>query len=91
MFLPRCSGWEQPDLEFSVKSVLRREYPGFSLITIFFFVSETLEAIVLDHEGFLVWIDDEPVWLALLIFGAMTYFGLRLARKSTNWLAVAGR
>ncbi len=91
VLLERCSGWKQPNLEFSMKTVLRREYPGFFLITIFFFVTEVLEAVVLDREGFLVWIADEPIWLGLLIFGALTYFGLRLARKRTNWLAVAGR
>jgi protein-S-isoprenylcysteine O-methyltransferase Ste14 len=91
VFLPRFSGWDQPDLEFSVKTVLRREYPGFFLITIFFFVTEALEAVVLDHEGFLLWVDDEPIWLGLLIVGAVAYIGLRIARKHTSWLAVAGR
>ncbi len=91
VFLPRCSGWVQPALPFSFKTVLRREYPGFYLITIYFFVVEMLEAAVLDHESFLAWIDEEPVWLAILLVGTLAYFGLRIARKHTSWLAVAGR
>jgi protein-S-isoprenylcysteine O-methyltransferase Ste14 len=91
VFLPRCSDWVQPEMPFSFKTVLRREYPGFYLITIFFFVTEVLEATILDHENLLIWFSDEPEWLGLLLLGTLTYFGLRIARKHTSWLAVAGR
>ncbi|WP_436641424.1 methyltransferase family protein [Microbaculum sp. FT89] len=91
VFLPRCSGWVRPALPFSFKSVLRREYPGFYLITIFFFVVEWLEATILDKENFVAWIAEEPAWLAFLIIGTLAYVGLRVARKHTTWLAVAGR
>ncbi|MCT8974019.1 methyltransferase family protein [Microbaculum marinisediminis] len=91
VFLPRLSGWVRPALPFSFKTVLRREYPGFYLITIFFFVVEWLEAFVLDKESFVAWIAEEPAWLAFLVVGTFTYVGLRVARKHTSWLAVAGR
>lgn len=91
VFLPRMRGWVQPDLAFSFRTVLRREYSGFYLITIFFVVTELLEAAILDHETLAVWLRDDPVWLAMFVIGTLTYLGLRLSRKYTTWLAVSGR
>lgn len=89
--LPRFRGWVWPDLPFSLKTVLRREYPGFYLITVFFLLVEGLEAVVLEGLPLAVWLDDEPFWLLLFAAGTLTYLAIRLIRRHTTWLAVAGR
>lgn len=89
--LPRCTGWVWPDLPFSLRTVLRREYPGFYLITVFFLVVEGIEAVVLDHAVLADWIIDEPVWVVLFGVGTLAYLGLRLTRRYTTWLVVVGR
>ncbi|TCT12417.1 lipid A phosphate methyltransferase [Tepidamorphus gemmatus] len=89
--LPRFSGWVWPELPFSLRTVLRREYPGLYLITVFFLVVEALEAVVVEELPLDVWISEEPVWVMLFFLGTLTYLAIRLIRQHTTWLAVAGR
>jgi protein-S-isoprenylcysteine O-methyltransferase Ste14 len=91
VFLPRLNGWVQPDLPFSFRTVLRREYSGFLLITLYFAVIEGLEALVFDREPLAQWFADEPFWLVMLALGALAYLALRLVRRFTTLLAVPGR
>jgi protein-S-isoprenylcysteine O-methyltransferase Ste14 len=90
-FLPRLSGWVRPSLPFSWRSVIGREFHTVLLIASVFFLSEMLEAIVVERQTFAQWVHEEPVWLWMLCVSGAIYLMVRALKKRTNWLAVAGR
>ena len=85
-FLPRLSGWKRPDLPFSLRNVLKREYSGaFAIVAIFFTMDQSRE-ILAEHMTTI-----DPAWLAALIGGAVAYLVLRTMKKKTRLLNVPGR
>ena len=43
IFIPRLSGWQQPNLDFSIKNVLKREYSGFFALFFTFALFDLIE------------------------------------------------
>jgi protein-S-isoprenylcysteine O-methyltransferase Ste14 len=86
-FLPRTTGWTRPDMRFSIRSVLRREYPSWFAALILLSVVELSETVLGTErgEGF------DREWLALLAVGAVVYLALHILRRRTRVLDVAGR
>jgi protein-S-isoprenylcysteine O-methyltransferase Ste14 len=88
---PDFNLWQKPELPFSLKTVLKREYPGMIAVGAAFFVTEFLTDIVFEGEQFGEWLKDDFVWPAgfslILIFGLT----LRYLKKKTNFLKVEGR
>jgi protein-S-isoprenylcysteine O-methyltransferase Ste14 len=85
-FFPRLTGWRAPELPFSFRNVLRREYSGlFGVIAIFFALDQSREFLAENTTA----IDSD--WLAALVFGAVIYCVLRWAKKHTSLLDVQGR
>ena len=84
-FWPRFSQWRRPELPFSFRNVLRREYTGVAVV-------------ILGHAG-VEFGEHETVaaypwhayWTVLLIAGAVTYFLLRTLKRHTTLLDVPGR
>tara|TARA_B110000971_G_scaffold186298_1_gene194953 strand:- start:3011 stop:3751 length:741 start_codon:yes stop_codon:yes gene_type:complete len=86
IFLPRLSGWKKPDLFFSFKNVLKREYSGFFAL----FFTFTLFDLVENFARHSVW-ELDPFWIyALLTSGIITLI-LRTLKKKTKILNVSGR
>ena len=85
-FVPRPSQWRKPDLPFSVRTVLRREYHGFfGLIISLFAVEQALELYM--RHGWHV----DPMWMWIMSLSAGFYLAIRLLSKTTSWLLVKGR
>jgi protein-S-isoprenylcysteine O-methyltransferase Ste14 len=85
-FFPRCKGYRKPELGFSLKNVLKREYTGFTLtILSFSFVN------MMKYWSYFGKPDMDPLWIFLLPFSLMLYFVLRTLKKRTKWLNVEGR
>jgi hypothetical protein len=86
-FLPRTTGWTRPDMRFSIRSVLGREYPSWFAALILLSVVELSETVLGTErgEGF------DREWLALLAVGAVVYLALHILRRRTRVLDVAGR
>jgi protein-S-isoprenylcysteine O-methyltransferase Ste14 len=85
-FFPRLDGWQAPDLPFSLRNVLRREYSGlFAIIAVFFVLDQSREYLAESKTAV------DPNWLAALAIGALAYVLLRWAKKRTRLLNVAGR
>ncbi len=85
-FLPNFRLWKPPALTFSLRTVLKREYPGFfGAIAAFTALEFAGDYIV---EGTLVW---DPFWTALFVFAALTHVTLRTLKRKTRWLHVDGR
>jgi len=84
--IPRFSLWKSSELPFSTRTVLRREYTGFMLITIVFALFDEICDSVVEGR----WILDVR-WIYLVIAGGCVYLTLRSMKKMTRWLKVAGR
>ena len=86
IFLPRLSGRKNPELFFSFKNVLKREYSGFFAL----FFTFTLFDLVENFFRKSVWELDDFWMYALLTSGLITLI-LRTLKKKTKILNVSGR
>ncbi|OFX86571.1 MAG: hypothetical protein A2W99_15660 [Bacteroidetes bacterium GWF2_33_16] len=85
-FFPKFSGWENADLEFSFKNVLKREYNGLFAIGISFAYLDVLRNYV-EYSKFHI----SPFWLYVLIITFIVFIALRTLKKTTKMLHVKGR
>ena len=85
-FIPKLGQWLKPNLPFSIKTAIRKEYSAFFAIIVVFTLLKIAEAFV--SQGRL-WIG----WHWTLLFGAslIIYLGVRFLKKRTGWLNVTGR
>ena len=85
-FVPRFSQWRSPDLPFSIRTVLQREYSGLLLLVVLHAGMEVIEHLWLDGRGMLSW-----PWICMLV-GSMALYGiLSVLKKRTVLLSVRGR
>lgn len=85
-FIPNFTGWIRPALPFCWRTVLRREYTGFFVITAGFFLLDTIADSIV--EGRLkIGLD----WAIVFAVGSATYLTLRTLKKKTKLLSIAGR
>ena len=85
-FIPRPGGWTAPSLPFSTRNVLRREYSGLFGVVVIFALLELLEHVFLYRRATM-----HPVWVGVLVVGALLYLTLRTLKRSTRVLKVEGR
>lgn len=85
-FIPNIKNWRKPNLSFSFKTILKREYTTFFVII----ASFTFLDIVADlfGEGKL---EFDVGWLIMFIFSSIIYLTLRTLKKKTKLLDVEGR
>lgn len=84
--IPRFKNWERPDLPFSVRNVLRREYNGFFAVILTLFGLETISELVVKGR-----LELELRWLFLGAFGLTVWGVLRILKRHTRLLEVKGR
>ena len=84
--LPRLTGWKKPAMPFSWRTVLAREYPGVLLIALVFWALDVVGDAVVEHHLSIDWF-----WMTLLVSAGALYLVLKLLRKRTLYLSVAGR
>ena len=85
-FIPRLKGFQKPRLSFCLRTVLKREYPGFLAILLLFAL---LDAVINFTDGRVLYV--HPLWLSLLPGGAVVYLVLRTLKRRTRILHVPGR
>jgi protein-S-isoprenylcysteine O-methyltransferase Ste14 len=85
-FFPKFKNWKKPNLPFSLKAVLRREYSTFfSIIASFTFLGIASD---LFAEGKL---EVSLPWVILFIVSLIIYLTLLILKKKTKILDVQGR
>ena len=89
--MPNFSLWQKPDMDFSYKTVLKREYPGFIAIGVAFFVTEFIADIFFEGESLSEWVREDFLWPATLALMLVIGLTLRHLKKHTNVLKVEGR
>lgn len=85
-FLPKLRGWRPPALPFSVRSVLRREYPGLFGVIACFYALDVYKLLAVERR----WAID-PLWTTIFLVGLAIFLTLRTLKRKTTLLAVEGR
>jgi hypothetical protein len=89
--LPNIAGWRAPDLPFSWRTVLRREYvTAYSIVVIMTGIA-IADELIAERGSLSAWVDEEPFWLWFFAIGTVAFLTLRAVKKRTDWLSVAGR
>lgn len=85
-FFPRSLRWQQPNLPFSWKTVIRREYHGFYGLMAAMAVLEHIGEIVLKKKPVI-----DETWAWLFLISTVVYLSIRFLAKCTKTLSVEGR
>jgi protein-S-isoprenylcysteine O-methyltransferase Ste14 len=86
VFMPRFKNWRPPDLPFSYRTAVKREYLTLFLVVALFTAIELIGDWVV--EGRLV---VDPVWLIIFSLALCFFVVVRILRKKTKMLHVLGR
>ena len=82
-FFPKFMKWTKPELRFSFKKVIKREYRGlFAVIISFSFFNALMH--YLNHKELQL----SMHWLVLLIIGTLLFITVRILKKTTKVLDV---
>lgn len=90
-FWPRWRNWRNPDMAFSLRTVLRREYNGFFFILLAFTTLEAFTDMAMEGQSLDFWLADDWTWPALFMLGLAVHFTLRTLKKQTRLLHIDGR
>lgn len=91
VILPNFKLWQKPELPFSLKTVLRREYPGLLAIGAAFYITEMITDVVFEGEGLIEWFFEDIAWSIMMGTFLVIGLTLRYLKKHTNILKVEGR
>ena len=85
-FIPDLRKWKSPELQFSLKTILKREFTGFfGIIVSFTFLDFSSDFIAKGN------VDFDIGWIILLSFGIAIYLTVILIKKKSRILHVQGR
>lgn len=85
-FFPKFRNWLKPDLSFSLKAAINREYSTFFAIILTFSLLDVISEFFLN--GRLVF---DRMWVIMFSFALMIYLIVRIIKKYTTLLKVEGR
>lgn len=88
---PNFKLWQKPELPFSLKTVLKREYPGLIAIGAAFFITEFITDVIFEGENFMEWLADDLPWPLMMFVVLAIGLTLRYLKKHTDILKVEGR
>jgi protein-S-isoprenylcysteine O-methyltransferase Ste14 len=83
--LPKFRNWQRPNLPFSVRNVLKREYSGFFLIAVSFPLLDIGEDVLCGS------CESNWGYVTIFLVGLAVYVALRTLKKKTRILHVEGR
>ena len=85
-FIPSFKNFRKPNLPFSTRNVLKREYSGLlGMIAAFGLMGLSEHIVVQGRIGL------DPTWQWICVIGVLLYVVLRTVRKTTNVFEVEGR
>ena len=91
IFFPAGGLWQNADMAFSYKTVLRREYNGLMALCTAFFVLEFLLDVVFEGDNLALWLKEETGFISVFLLTTVVFLTLRTLKKHTQVLQVAGR
>jgi len=90
-FIPRPSLWAPPEMPFSFRFALRREYGSIYLVLAYFSVLKMLLDVSIREQSFSTWMESDPVWFMAFVISTLLFFILRYLKKHTRFLDVTDR
>jgi protein-S-isoprenylcysteine O-methyltransferase Ste14 len=81
LFIPDFSLWQAPDMQFSIKSALKREYSSFFAMIAIFTSLKVLSSLWVERT-----IRPDPLWNIIFLGSLMTYLFIRFLKKKTRVL-----
>jgi protein-S-isoprenylcysteine O-methyltransferase Ste14 len=90
-FWPALARWHAPQMGFSLRTVLRREYNGCMGVALAFFALELARDVGVGQEPLLEWLQGEPQWWVVLVAGMLVFVLLRTLKRATRLLHIDGR
>jgi protein-S-isoprenylcysteine O-methyltransferase Ste14 len=85
-FIPYSLNFIRPNLPFSVRNILKREYNSFVNIFVIFILLDLFRNYFLSGRIYLT-----PMWIWLTASAGVIWIVTRTIHKQTKWLEVAGR
>lgn len=85
-FFPKFSQWQTPELSFSFKKAIRKEYHGFLAIIVSMFVLELMSDLYYHRQ--LIF---DIMWIMIAGSGVIVYVIVRFLHKKTSFLKTPGR
>lgn len=89
-FVPRLSLWRPATVEFSLRTVLRREYPALIALGALFTLVEFISATLMEGEPIARWLVTDRQWVIFFVATVALGMFLRILKK-LHWLDVPGR
>ncbi len=86
LFIPKFKKWKKPELPFSLRNVLKREYNGFFVIILSMFSFEITGDFFIKGK-----LEFDLMWIIILSIGFVVWMTLRTLKKKTGVLHVEGR
>lgn len=90
-FWPRFRNWRRPEMRFSLRTVLRREYNGLAATGLALLVTEAIKDLVFEGMAPRAWMREDLVWLSVAALVLAAFVILRTLKKKTTLLRVTGR
>jgi protein-S-isoprenylcysteine O-methyltransferase Ste14 len=84
--IPKCGNWVKPNLPFSFKTAIRKEYNAFFAMVLVFTLLKVAGEFLSQGRLGIGW-----AWAALCGGSLVIYLGVRYLKKRTDWLKVEGR
>ncbi|MFO0997092.1 MAG: isoprenylcysteine carboxylmethyltransferase family protein [Alphaproteobacteria bacterium] len=91
VFFPRLSAWQSADARFSLRTVLRREYPGVLACAASFLALSIIEEVIVEAVPVRTWLTEGRVVVVVFVLALIVFFVLRTLKKRTRLLHVPGR
>ncbi|MBU0800611.1 MAG: isoprenylcysteine carboxylmethyltransferase family protein [Alphaproteobacteria bacterium] len=89
--LPNIRMWRTPDMKLSVRTILKREYPGLLGLATAFFVTEAVRDLFIEGETLSHWLVEDMAWPVTYAAIVLFCLTLRTLKKHTSVLKVEGR
>ncbi len=91
IFWPDWSLWRRPELGFSARTVLKREYNGLMAVCCVFVLLQFLVEVVFKGVPLAHWLRADWPWVGALGVATVVFITLRTLKKKTRILHVDGR
>jgi len=91
LFWPSLATWHAPEMAFSLRTVLRREYNGVMGVALAFFAIELVRDVGMGDESLPDWVHGEPQWWVVLVAAMTIFVLLRTLKRATRFLHIDGR
>lgn len=85
-FIPHFKAYVKPNLPFSLRNVLKREYNGFFAVIVVLFILEVVGDLVAEQK-----FEVDSYWAVILSVGFVIWIVLRTLKKKTDLLNIDGR